>query len=310
MQRAVHGETPFQKPAFRGLRKVSMSHLPGDGDAKGSFTPSQLLTFFRFSSMRLLSAESVVEQTSTQSEDQESTTEDCPSTEYSSISEIHLTSSNGSKGMQNLISSCSSLKSFKYQHCDNHLFAEGYQPSAFYRTLEGSKNSLETLWLDTHGSHLPFTITGANESHDEWFGSLADFTTLKDIRIRLPNLLDVRYQLEPSSPLPDLLPRSMESLYIEGCKEVSLTMLLAQIKLVLGKHQSRFPNLRTLDVEGFFHDDEYYEDSGYEASTGGEKSIKPRILEMAEPLHSACAEVGISLNIRDRDCPVTMIGPA
>ncbi|KAI9935082.1 hypothetical protein ASPWEDRAFT_44672 [Aspergillus wentii DTO 134E9] len=299
MQRAIKGDKPFDKqPALRALEQVSMKHLD-DEDCKGSYMPSQLLPFFRFPSMQSISADSVVESTS-----QPDQTEPVDS----SISEIHLTTSNGPSGMDSLIS-CSSLKSFKYQHSDNHLLAEGYQPSAFYRSLASSKNTLETLWLDSHGTHYPFTITGANETHDEWFGSLTDFTVLKDIRIRLPNLLDIRYQPDPATSLPDILPKSVESLYIEGCKENSLSTLIAQLKLVLSKRRSRFPNLRTVDIEGFFHDEEDYEDSGYDASAvGAEKTIKPRVYSMAEPLHASCAEAEIQLNLRDRDCPSTMVG--
>ena len=211
--------------------------------------------------------------------------------------------------MESLIASCSSLKTFKYQHSDSHLHAEGYQPSAFYRSLAGSKDTLQTLWLDTCGHHLPFTITGANETHDEWFGSLAEFTALKDMRIRLPNLLDVRYQPEPSTPLPEILPQSLESLFIEGCKENSVPMLLRQVQMLVNKRKSQFPSLQRVDIEGFFHDDEDYENSGYEAGQGtGERVIKPRVYEMVEPVRAVCAEAGIDLFLRDRACLETMKG--
>lgn len=306
LQRAVSGEYS----AFQSLQEVSLSHLECDSDnTNGSFLPSQILPFFQLPLMRSISADTVMESNSAQ-EDRGMPEAD-PLTDASSISEITLSAGNGAKGMKSLIASCPSLKSFKYQHSDSHLHAEGYQPSAFYRSLVGNRSTLQTLWLDSCGYHLPFTITGVNETHDEWFGSLAEFTALKDLRIRLPNLLDIRYQPEPMTSLPDVLPQSLESLYVEGCKENSLPVLLKQINMVLGQHASRFPMLNRVDIEGFFHDDEDYEDSGYEANGGtGEKVIKPRVYEMVEPLRIACAEAGVDLFLRDRLCLETMNGSA
>lgn len=306
LQRAVSGEYS----AFQSLQEVSLSHLGGDADdTKGSFRPSQILPFFQLPLMRSISADTVMESNSTQ-EDRGMSEVD-PLTDASSISEITLSEGNGAKGMKSLIASCPSLKTFKYQHSDLHLHAEGYQPSAFYRSLVGNRSTLQTLWLDSCGHHLPFTITGINETHDEWFGSLAEFTALKDLRIRLPNLLDIRYQPEPTTPLPEVLPQSLESLYVEGCKENSLSILLQQVHMVLGQHASRFPMLNRVDIEGFFHDDDDYEDSGYEGNRGtGEKVIKPRVYEMVEPLRIACAEASVDLFLRDRLCSETMNGSA
>ncbi|KAH8429634.1 uncharacterized protein LDX57_007306 [Aspergillus melleus] len=309
LQRALKGEKPFDdQSAFRVLQEVSLGHMENEADTPGSFAPSQLFPFFQLPSMRALSAYSVVESSSS-SDDEAGQTTETPQVGFSRISEITLHSSNGSKGMEGLIASCPSLRSFKYQHSDSHLLSEGYRPSEFARSLAASKGSLETLWLDSFGTHLPFTIAGANETHDEWFGTLADFTALKDIRIRLPNLLDVRYQLEPSTALPDVLPPSVQTLSVEGCKEMSLRMLIGQLKLVLGQREKRFVGLRRLDIEGLFHDEEDEDASGYDAdaaNTGAEKVIKPRIYEMTEALHISCAEAGIELHLRDRDCPSTM----
>lgn len=308
LRRAMNGEKPFDRqPAFRLLREASLNHLDEGDDEKSNYLPSQILPFFRFPSMRSISADSVIEHQSVDVETNGKLTSQ-PLMGSSSIDEISLSSSNGRQGMESLITSCSSLKSFKYQHTDSHALAEGYQPSAFYQSLAGSKNSLERLWLDSHGQHHTFTAAGLNESHDEWFGSLVDFTALKDIRIRLPNLLDIRYQSEPSSPLTDILPSSLESLYVESCKENNLSTLLSQLEVVIKNRQSRFPSLTRLDVEGFFHDEEDYEDSGYDASTAGEKCIKPRVYETSETLRSTCQNAGIEFHLRDRVVADTMIG--
>ncbi|PKX99374.1 uncharacterized protein P174DRAFT_447879 [Aspergillus novofumigatus IBT 16806] len=313
MQRAVRREKPFDtQPAFRALLDVSLGHLDDTLDSKGTYAPSQVLPFFQLPSMRTITVDSMIESTS--ADEQPQPEQDPPA---SSISEIVLNSSSGAKGMTSIVAACSALRSFKYQHSDGHLLAEGYQPAAFYRSLSASKHTLHTLWLDTCGVHLPFTITGANETHDEWFGSLADFTNLKDVRIRLPNLLDIRYQAEPSVPLTEVLPAGVESLYVEGCKENSLAILVNQLRTLLGASHNggvdgksgqspRFKDLKKLEIEGMFHDEEEYEDSGYEGSAAGEKVIKPRVYEMVGPLRRDCELSGVGLFIRDRVCPETM----
>lgn len=304
LHRALNGEKPFDtQPAFPSLEGVSLKHLDEDEVEKSNYKPSQILPFFKFPSMRSFSADSVIENIQ---EGDETTLDSLAGS--SSIHEITLRSSNGRQGMDSLIASCSRLKSFKYQHSDSHALAEGYQPSAFYQSLAGSKNSLETLWLDSHGQHHTFTAAGLNESHDEWFGSLVDFKALKDIRIRLPNLLDIRYQSEPSSPLTDVLPSSLQSLYVEGCKENNLSTLLSQLDTVIKNRKTRFPSLTRLDVEGLFHDEEDYEDSGYDESKAGEKCIKPRIYETTGPLRSTCENAGIEFYLRDRVVANSMIG--
>lgn len=307
LQRAMNGEKPFDtQPAFRFLQEASLNHLDEGEDEKSSYLPSQILPFFRFPSMRTISADSVIEHPRAEETDGKATAD--PLLGSSSIDEIKLNSSNGRQGMESLITSCSSLKSFKYQHSDSHALAEGYQPSAFYQALAGSKNTLETLWLDSYGQHHTFTSAGLNESHDEWFGSLVEFTVLKDIRIRLPNLLDIRYQSEPSSPLTDVLPSSLESLYVEGCKENNFSILLSQLETVIKNRKARFPSLSRVNVEGFFHDEEDYEDSGYDETTAGEKYIKPRVYETSETLRATCENAGIEFYIRDRVVGDSMIG--
>ncbi|KAF9889538.1 hypothetical protein FE257_007248 [Aspergillus nanangensis] len=328
LRRAMQGEKPFHThPAFRTLHDVSLSHQDHDQDSKGSYCPSQVLPFFSLPAMRTFSADSVIEARPSpdednqpqQEEEQQHQQQQDPSSS-SPITSITLTSSNGFQGMQTLIASCPSLQSFKYQHSDTHLQSEAYQPSAFHASLSASKSSLQTLWLDTCGTHLPFTISGVNQSHDEWFGSLAEFSALTDLRIRLPNLLDVRYQPDPSTALPDVLPESVQSLYVEGCKETSLAMLVGQLGKVLeGKmkkeeKKKQFGSLRRVDIEGFFHEEEDEDASGYEVSSGtgavaggGERVIKPKVYEMVEPLVAACKDAGVELFLRDRECLATML---
>lgn len=319
-ERATARQKPFDAcPGFHRLREVSLRQVTGPDDDQGTFYPSQIMPFLQMPSLQTLSVDSLIEyrpDAGRDSEEQAGETSEQADVEQklekennvrSYVSEITLTASNGARGMDELIASCPSLKSFKYQHSDARLLADGFQPSAFNQSLSSNKNTLETIWLDNLGEHLPFTINGLNESHDEWFGSFADFTVLKDLRIRLPNLLDVQYQMEPSLPLPEVLPSSIESLYIEGCKENSLCMLVRQVKAVLQARKTRFKALQCLQIEGVFHDDDEDADtSGDGGGTGGGRVIKPRIYELVEPLQEDCAASGVQLFLRDRMCLHTM----
>ncbi|KAJ5367901.1 uncharacterized protein N7496_007661 [Penicillium cataractarum] len=311
MQRAINGERPFQsQPGFQHLRKVSLhhqedvDHSAAQEDAGNDYhqtSSALLLSFFRLSSMRSLVANSVVDPTSDESDFDVEETEQSHSG-LSSITEIDLRHSSGNHGMEALISSCTDLKSFKYQHSDSHLASHGYLPSAFYHSLTRSKRTLQTLWLDHYGDHYPFTSAGLNQTHDEWFGSLADFSALREIRVRLPNLLDIRYQNEPTTPLLNCLPGSLETLYIEGCEERHMGMLVSQLRTVVKNRPSRFPRLRYLDVEGAFQNASGDElgDTSVPVSSRTDHTIKAKIMQAAELLHEDCASVGLELHVHDR----------
>ncbi|KAL4983637.1 hypothetical protein BDW68DRAFT_168461 [Aspergillus falconensis] len=309
--RATTHQKPFDRhPNFHRLHEVSLRQRTRDDEDKGTMSPSQIMPFLRMPCLTTLAVDSLIEhgpEPADEQTDEEGQEAHEPSGSQSqSLSEITLTSSNAFKGLESILSSCASLKSFKYQHTDALLLAEGFRPSAFNTSLSRHKSTLETIWLDNLGTHLPFTISGLNENHEEWFGSFVDFTALKNLRIRLPNLLDIQYSFEPQTPLVDVLPGTIESLYIEDCKERLLGMLLGQVRLVLEARtrKTRFTALRCLDIEGFFHDDE--EDADTSGGGSGGRVIKPRVYEMVEPLRGVCEEAGVKLSLRDRMCLHTM----
>ncbi|KAJ5787863.1 hypothetical protein N7457_002853 [Penicillium paradoxum] len=314
MERVVNCEKPFSiQPAFRYLRNVSLYHREDldhsenrenvEDGAKSSST--LLLPFFQLPSVRSITANSVVDFNSTAiTTTSEGTEEDKDQyLGFSSITEIDLHASSGNHGMEMLVASCADLKSFKYQHSDSNVLSHGYQPSAFYRSLCHSKHSLQTLWLDHYGSHHPFTAAGLNQTHDEWFGSLIDFTALRELRIRLPNLLDIRYQNEPTTPLTECLPSSLETLYIEGCEARHLGMLVSQLQTVIKNRRVRFPKLERIDIEGAFRNATSDDDDDLSASSGSEiheAGIKDKVYQVAEPLHMDCLHAGMGLHLHDR----------
>ncbi|KAF3399971.1 hypothetical protein F1880_007991 [Penicillium rolfsii] len=313
MQRAINNKRPFQsQPFLQHLSRVSL-HYQEDPDrptAHGNmenisheYQLALLLSFCELPSMRLVVANSVIDSLSIPIDlDLEEEKSEPLCVGRLSVTEIDLRHSCGNHGMEALIASCAGLKSFKYQHSDSHLPSTGYQPAAFYRSLTRSKRSLQTLWLDHYGDHYTFTFAGLNQTHDEWFGSLSDFSALREIRIRLPNLLDIRYQSEPTRRLIDSLPRSLEMLYIESCEERLLGMLVSQLRTVVQNRRSRLPHLRRLDIEGPFRNASADDLGHTSASTSdpAEDTIKDKIMQAVEPLHEDCALAGLELHVYDR----------
>ncbi|KAL2856408.1 hypothetical protein BJX68DRAFT_279690 [Aspergillus pseudodeflectus] len=299
-----------QSAKFLRLEEVLLRHME-DGESKGSLSPAQILPFFRMPSMRTVDADTVIEPVVTTGASEREAEDEIEgeSAQYSSVTSLTLSTSNAAQGLESLLSFCPSLKSLKYQHSDDHALASGFQPASFFTSLASSKPTLETLWLDNLGTHHAFTASGLNETYEGYFGSLADFAVLKDLRIRLPNLLDVGYTFEPSTFLPEILPTSIERLYVEACKENSLPMLISQLQLVLQARKEKFKALKRVDIEGFFHvDDEDLDDSGADGAAGiRERVIKERVLEMVQPLRDGCEGARVQLYLRDRACAQTMV---
>lgn len=316
IQRMAGCKNPFTvHPPFEHLEEVSLHHREdfdlgnsADLPAEEALAPFKLLLpFFHLPSVRVITANSVVDTTANASElmiSEKAAEGHRPRIGLSSITEIDLRASSGNHGMELLIASCAELKSFKYQHSDSHLLSQGYQPSVFYRSLSHSKDSLQTLWLDNYGSHHPFTATGLNQSHDEWFGSLVDFTALREVRVRLTNLLDIRYQHEPTTPLIECLPSSLETLYIEGCEEGYLAMLVSQLQTVIRNSRCHFPGLQRVDLEGAFQNVSLNdENQTVSPDSVLNATLRDKIFQAMEPLHIDCINAGIVLHLHDRTLP-------
>ncbi|KAL5332399.1 hypothetical protein BJX70DRAFT_407641 [Aspergillus crustosus] len=308
--RATTQQKPFDtRPAFHRLEELSLALVDGKDEEKQSFSNSQIRPFLRLLRLQRLSIDSFVEYLppSDQGDNDDSDSNDDPSKpSISPISDLILTSSNAPDGTSTLLTSCPSLKTFKYQHSDDHAPATtGFQPRAFSQTLSPHKSTLETLHLDNFGTHHAFTASGLNESCDDRFGSLADFTALRELRIRVRNLLDVPYTLEPTVSLAEVLPVQIESLFIEDCRENLFGMLVRQLAGLL---EARFGALRRIDVEGFFHvDDEDLDASGVDGSAGRcARVIKPAVYDAVQTVEEACAEAGIQFVLRDRMCVQTL----
>ncbi|KAJ5203627.1 uncharacterized protein N7498_004506 [Penicillium cinerascens] len=304
LQRAVNGEKLFHnRHAFQCLREFSFYRrdrvdcVDPPQQSEDTMPPSAalLISFFHFPSVRAIVADAVIDPSSITSAVNRQTG-------FSSVFEINLRASCGNQGMEALVASCADLKSFQYQHSDSHILSHGYQPTALYRSLARSRETLQTLSLDHYGNHYPFTAASLNQNRDEWFGSLSDFTFLRDLCIRLPNLLDIQYQSDPTMALVHCFPLSLGILYIEGCKERHLVMLVAQLLAILKNRATCVPKLRHVDIEGPFQNTSSNFSSNISSISTQTivHTVNSKIVQAVELLHEGCITAGVHFYVHDR----------
>lgn len=224
----------------------------------------------------------------------------------STITELQLYDSNISHSIRDLISSCANLEVFRYSHTDysaDYELEERFQPSLFFDSLASTRKSLRCLWLHHLSCHLSEDIE-PDSPHNDWFGSLADFLELREVHMRLQNLLDIRPGIgkyEVATPLVDILPSSVEWLYIEDCKEKYIPILISQLRDLVSNRHTRVPHLVGLDIEGQFH----HNPAPGEITLAALR-LKPAFHKLIEPLRVACKEAGVEFIIRDFSCPDSM----
>ncbi|RAH65314.1 F-box protein [Aspergillus aculeatinus CBS 121060] len=176
------------------------------------------------------------------------------------ITEIEIMG-NGRYGMRELITACQNLKVFDWQHNDIELIGESYRrfrPRAFYSSLSTQKHSLVELRLHGQsfydiGTDFDEDDDGEAESEldppDNWFGSLADFVKLQELRMRVVNLLDFRSEsFEPNKALKNILPGSLERLFLTECHAEHTDRLHQELMELFACRTQKFPNLGLLII--------------------------------------------------------------
>ncbi|KAL4922299.1 hypothetical protein BDW62DRAFT_196982 [Aspergillus aurantiobrunneus] len=83
---------------------------------------------------------------------------------------------------------------------------------------------------------------------EEWFGSLADYTALKVLCVRLPGLVEMDDEQQALREMGDLVPCCLEVLCIVGCQEEDFEWLPGHIERMI--KNKRVPKLKTLVVDG------------------------------------------------------------
>ncbi|EER28526.1 hypothetical protein CPC735_063990 [Coccidioides posadasii C735 delta SOWgp] len=212
----------------------------------------------------------------------------------SNVTEIEFSASNGKRGMFDAIYSCARLELFKYEHADGGVPGDFFDPCAFRRSLEGAKSTLRSLWLDYDSRHYSL----CTESEDRYFGSLVEFTALRNVHLRYTQLLDMGIDAitPPATPLTDTLPFTLETLRIADCFELLLPILVSQLHMVVANRQERTPNLVEIVLRGTFGDREAPQDH---STWPRVYKIKQGVYGATGSLRASCEESGIRFHIED-----------
>ncbi|EED14457.1 hypothetical protein TSTA_106670 [Talaromyces stipitatus ATCC 10500] len=260
--RAARKEPPFDtRPA---LQRLETLHITSD-NMKDINPHWQFLPFFHLPSLRDVNLDAVKEVRERDRLDHPAIS---PALGIAPVESLVLKSyCNERNGMAQIITSCANLKEFKYQHNDTEVWSESYvdfQPRKFYRALLTQKHSLEVLHLSDNGE-----VTGpatdelsddeendGPQAYDRWFGSLAEFSYLQDLRIRVQNLLNYHDRdKDECVVLKDILPASLRSLHVAECWPKHCAVLVPNMQGVLAHHKERFANLKRIGISSGVSED-------------------------------------------------------
>ncbi|EAU37660.1 predicted protein [Aspergillus terreus NIH2624] len=223
-----------------------------------NFPAARFAPFFRLPSMRVFRAAGV-------HEEHEGRRASFPFSlnlepKSSQVREIILDHSNCRRGMIEYVSSCANLEYFEYQHSNaaNHgdVWLD-FRPRRFHIALSTQKHSLRVLRLNDRGSTKGVDDLGMEDegiySGDDveiepWFGSLVDFTELRELRIPVRNLLQSDYRHRGSS-LEEILPRSLEYLSLAKTDQAEFDIVEPQLCSLLALRSKCFPALRKLVIQ-------------------------------------------------------------
>lgn len=159
-------------------------------------------------------------------------------------------------GARQIVQSCKNLQSFIYLHSEADMI-EGDPdpdpdpmikplPKLFRDSLLSARQSLETLCLDFNSD------TSSGGARFTTFGSLSEFTALKHLHITacvlLPLYCPVGSHSSPNQHLPDILPRSLEMLHVEGVEAECLNKVVERLSSFVKSAPQHGPRLREVRV--------------------------------------------------------------
>ena len=224
VERASVEETPI-------LPHLEEAHAWCDDSVRG-FSSDLMLPFFNFPSMRLISAHAV----------EESSWGNFPIPFTSGVTAMYLNCYKGTEqGLLSWIGACKALEIFGHHFSGYWGTGFEYDRGAIIESLLGQKASLESITLS---EVCNFPLEGPANSR---LGSLHGFTVLKHLHVGLQHLVEVDENNQPICALKEMLPSSLESLYLYDCGDELFDWAIQQLEsLVASKYM---PNLAKLKLE-------------------------------------------------------------
>ncbi|KAJ6186193.1 hypothetical protein N7519_007494 [Penicillium mononematosum] len=195
--------------------------------SENAFPSYYMNAFFNFPSMRKVGCYMLAEDENDDDDEFESESDDSKppkratlSPQCSNITDIDLQESNAAEGMRERVQACKALKSFRLVHGGGVVSGADFQPRKIYESLALQKSTLESIWVEAYDDM---------DTDDEWMGSFADFTALRLICISLPNLVGFDERKLPLRKLRNVLPSSLETLFLSLGEDESFEIAMDQL---------------------------------------------------------------------------------
>lgn len=161
-----------------------------------------------------------------------------------------------------LLSICSRLQSFTWRSHSTYLdhaypsTHDFMNPCALYAPLRRSRETLRELNIAMEQHHgEEDTSQNAQVPRPRFLGSLSDFPVLETINMRLSNLMHFHERTHiPITPLWEVLPRSLRTLYIRDCLVQSSFMLCHELETLATRVPTDFPHLQKLGIHFAFQE--------------------------------------------------------
>ncbi|KGO75421.1 hypothetical protein PITC_081070 [Penicillium italicum] len=241
------------------------------------FDPQKLALFYRLRSMRTLKGNPVGEF-------------DWPSQflppRSSLIEHLGFRDSGAEDGFKFLIALCKNLKSFKYLHHEiAGLFMEPpqycdhftpFRACNFTESLSFQKSTLESViigYIYPGDDYTPGSSGG--------IGSLSDYVMLKNLHLRLSNLL---------------------GLYVSDMYDWGVDTLVEELKNLVSVSEDRFPRLKTIEIEGNWEEWSKAEEEERKRSRQACPEIAPltdkEIHDKTAELQESCRKLDITFHVR------------
>ncbi|OKL55942.1 hypothetical protein UA08_08624 [Talaromyces atroroseus] len=261
----------------RAFSKLEAAYITWYGE-RGAVASPYLMSFLHFPSMRRLGGSRIAEYDPTSTELFTGEMDELPLIESSGITHIEFQRSNNTEdGMLHLIGSCKALRSFRLGYGGVMTSDDDFHPRALVESLKRHKTSLERLWVE-------IDCEDPIDGEDMLIGSLVEFTALKHLHVRLPDLLNFGHFGEgpPRNALKDVLPPSLDTLYLSWCNPVHLQYLPQQLdELIQSRRESQ---LMKFDIQ-----DE------------GEVELTDPLIEQLRDICSAAGIVFKFVSVQDMD---------
>jgi hypothetical protein len=244
------GETDYVTNMFVEVAKSETPVFPYLEEAWGAHWDTEygtetelMLPFFKFPSMRKIGGFKLYD--GCEWDDEEDNQKDhlkdvdigC-----SSVADIDLSMTNATNGLQTWIRACKALKTLRIGDGGCLVSYEPSDWSKLYEALLFHKTTLQAISISDDDSGMD-----PDENENYFMGSFSNFTNMKILNVPCAAILKQDDEGNPTQSLTDVLPFSLELLFLSEPRAQLFEWLIEQFEFLLDLDFC--PNLKTIGVE-------------------------------------------------------------